>query len=191
VAWRGTWAQDGGVFTNQASHHIDLLQWMMGPVVSVKSFMGTMLHDIEVEDTGVAMLRFKNGAMGVIEATTCINPVDLEGSLNVYGSGGTVEISGFAADSLKTWNMNNEDEFDAETRTDFSRNPDEFAYNHGEFLRHCIDAVINDTKAPIDGNEGRKSLELINAIYTSAEKGKEIYLADGPHASKLGRTQGR
>ena len=89
-SWRGTWAQDGGVFTNQASHHIDLLEWMLGDVESVFAKSRTALSDIETEDTGVAVLKFKNGALGVIEATTATRPKDLEGSLSILGELGSV-----------------------------------------------------------------------------------------------------
>ena len=90
--WRGTWAQDGGVLTNQASHHVDLLQWMMGPVDSVVAKAGTYLSNIETEDTGVAILKFRNGGLGIVEATTCARPKDLEGSISILGEKGAVEI---------------------------------------------------------------------------------------------------
>ncbi len=104
-AWRGTWAMDGGVFANQASHHIDLLEWMLGEPESVYAYSRTALVDIETEDTGIAVIRFRNGALGIIEATTATRPKDLEGSLSILGEKGTVEIGGFAVNELKTWNF--------------------------------------------------------------------------------------
>jgi len=104
-AWRGTWAMDGGVFTNQASHHIDLLEWMMGEPESVFARSATALVDIETEDTGVAVIKFRNGALGIVEATTAARPSDLEGSISILGEKGTVEISGFAVNEMKTWNF--------------------------------------------------------------------------------------
>src|SRR5207245_2718707 len=95
-AWRGTWAMDGGVLTNQASHHVDLLEWMMGEVESVYALATTALVDIEAEDTAVVALRFRNGALGIIEATTAVRPKDLEGSISILGEKGSVEIAGFA-----------------------------------------------------------------------------------------------
>ncbi len=100
-AWRGTWAMDGGVFTNQASHHIDLLEWMLGEPVSVFAKSATQLVDIETEDTGVAVIKFSNGALGLVEATTAVRPKDLEGSLSILGEKGSVEIGGFAVNEMK------------------------------------------------------------------------------------------
>jgi len=120
-AWRGTWKDDGGVFANQASHHIDLLQWLMGPVESVQSYTATRLVDIEVEDLGLAILRFTSGALGVIEATTTARPKDLEGSLSILGERGAVVIGGFAVNRLETWN------FDVPSPDD--ENPQEWSQN--------------------------------------------------------------
>lgn len=103
-SWRGTWAHDGGVLTNQASHHIDMLIWMMGDVESVIAKTATRLLDIEAEDTGVAIIKFRDGAIGVVEATTATRPKDLEGSISILGEKGSVEIGGFFMNDLKTWN---------------------------------------------------------------------------------------
>ena len=102
-AWRGTWAYDGGVLTNQASHHIDMLEWFFGDVVSVHARAITALAKIETEDTAVATLKFRNGALGIIEATTAARPTDLEGSLSILGEKGTVEIAGFAVNQIRHW----------------------------------------------------------------------------------------
>ena len=104
-SWRGTWAYDGGVLTNQASHHVDLLEWMMGDVESVFAKSKNALADIEAEDTAVVILKFRNGALGVIEATTAIRPKDLEGSISILGETGSVEVGGFAVNEMKTWNF--------------------------------------------------------------------------------------
>ena len=104
-SWRGTWAYDGGVLTNQASHHVDLLEWMMGDVESVFAKSKHALADIEAEDTAVVILKFRNGALGVIEATTAIRPKDLEGSISILGETGSVEVGGFAVNEMKTWNF--------------------------------------------------------------------------------------
>ena len=103
--WRGSWEFDGGVLCNQASHHIDLLEWMMGDIESVFAKGLTALADIEAEDTAVAVLKFRSGALGIIEATTATRPKDLEGSISILGELGSVEIGGFAANELKTWNF--------------------------------------------------------------------------------------
>ena len=103
--WRGKWATDGGVLANQASHHVDLLEWMMGDVESVFAKSRTALVDIEAEDTAVVLLKFRNGALGVIEATTATRPKDLEGSISILGEKGSVEIGGFAVNEMKVWNF--------------------------------------------------------------------------------------
>ena len=186
-SWRGTWAMDGGVFTNQASHHIDLLEWMMGDVESVFAKSRTALSDIETEDTGVAVLKFKNGALGVIEATTATRPKDLEGSISILGEFGSVEIGGFAVNEIKTWNFQNTLESDKEVVEKYSTNPPNvYGFGHKEYYLHVIDSILHNKKALVDGLEGRKSLELIVAMYESIETGKEVFLRFQPKRCKLG-----
>ena len=185
--WRGTWANDGGVLTNQASHHIDMLIWLMGDVVSVMAKTATQLVDIEAEDTGVAILKFRNGALGVIEATTATRPKDLEGSISILGEKGTVEVGGFFMNDLKTWNFSESDGMDNDIWKKYSVVSDEFAWNHTEFFKDVINSLKNDTRGLIDGLAGRRSVELINAIYESTETGKEIHLYFTPVKCRLGR----
>ena len=185
-AWRGTWKDDGGVFANQASHHVDLLQWMMGPVESVQSYIVTRLVDIEVEDVGIAILKFTSGALGVVEATTTARPTDLEGSLSILGERGAVVIGGFAVNRVDTWN------FDVPTAHD--ENPDEWSqnppnvYGHGhlEFYKDIIGCIREKRRAMLDGLEGRKSLELIIAIYQAAATRQEVRLRYVPQGVPLG-----
>lgn len=184
--WRGTWALDGGVFTNQASHHIDMLVWMMGDVEKVMAISATRLTKIEVEDTGVAILKFNNGALGIVEATTATRPKDLEGSISILGEKGSVEISGFYMNELKTWNFLNDDEKANNILETYGKTPEIFAWNHYEFLRDVVDSILNNKKGLIDGLEARKSLELINAIYEAVETSQEIYLRFKPKKCKLG-----
>lgn len=187
-SWRGTWAFDGGVLTNQASHHIDMLIWMMGEVESVMAKTATRLVNIEAEDTGLAILKFKNGALGVIEATTATRPKNLEGTISVLGEKGSVEIGGFFMNELKTWNFSDPDEMDNDIWDKHAKVPDQLAWNHAEFFKDVINSLRDDKKGLIDGLEGRKSVELINAIYESAETGKEIFLHFAPRKSRLGIT---
>jgi predicted dehydrogenase len=184
--WRGTWALDGGVLTNQASHHIDMLIWMMGEVESVMAKTATRLVDIEAEDTGIAILKFRDGALGVIEATTATRPKDLEGSISILGEGGTVEIGGFFMNELKTWNFGEPDGMDDNIWGKFAKIPNVPAWNHTEFFKDVIMSLRNDRKGLIDGLEGRKSVELINAIYESAETEKEVFLRFTPKECRLG-----
>lgn len=186
--WRGTWEHDGGVFANQAIHHIDLLTWIMGEVESVVAKASTRLVDIEAEDTGVVLLKFKNGALGVIEATTATRPDDLEGSLSVLGEKGTVEIGGFAVNKMKVWNFVEKEEQDNEIlESAFQNPPDVYGFGHIEYLNNVVDTLIHKKNALVAGLEGRKSLELVTAIYESIETGKEVVVNFNPEKCRLGR----
>jgi predicted dehydrogenase len=185
-AWRGTWAYDGGVFTNQASHHIDMLTWFMGSVESVKAIATTRLVNIECEDTGAALLRFSNGAIGIIEATTATRPKDIEGSISILGEKGSVVIGGFFMNELQTWAFEDHQPIDNEIFEKFGKNPEAFGYNLAEYLKGVIFSLQNNHPGLVDGLEGWKSLELISAIYESIESGREIQLRFRPKKCKLG-----
>lgn len=186
--WRGSWEYDGGVFANQASHHIDMLMWMMGEVESVFAKIATRLVDVEVEDTGVALLKFKNGALGVIEATTATRPKDIEGSISILGEKGAVEVSGFAMNEMKVWNFQESFSEDKDVFIRHKQNPpDVYGFGHTQFLKDVVSSIKGNSRILIDGLEGRKTLELINAIYQSAETGKEVFLDSRPIKSSLGR----
>jgi len=185
--WRGTWALDGGVLSNQASHHIDLLEWMMGEVVSVFAHAATALVDIEAEDTAVVVLRFRSGALGVIEATTATRPRDLEGSISVLGENGTVEIGGFAVNKMAVWSFAKTQADDSAVMEKFSVNPPNvYGFGHQAYYDHVVDCIRNDKQQLVDGLEGRKSLELISAIYESVETGREVSLRFQPSRCRLG-----
>lgn len=186
--WRGTWADDGGVLTNQASHHIDLLEWVMGDVESVFAKSSTALVDIEAEDTAIVTLKFKNGALGIIEATTAARPIDLEGSISVLGEKGTVIVGGFAVNEMKVWNFSDPAPGDEDVLEKFSVNPPNvYGFGHQAYYDHVVDCIVNEKQALVDGLQGRKSLELINAIYESIETGREVFLRFQSRQSRLGR----
>ena len=186
--WRGTWAQDGGVLANQASHHIDVLEWMMGDVDSVYAVSRTALADIEVEDTAVAVLRFATGAIGVVEATTATRPKDLEGSLSLLGEKGTIVVGGFALNKLETWNFTESVDAEVESLADFSVNPpDVYGFGHRLYLQHVFECIQQNTQHLVDGFEGRRSLELILAMYESIELGREVAVRSRPKHGKLGK----
>ena len=186
-SWRGTWALDGGVFSNQASHHVDLLEWIMGEPESVFARATTALVDIEAEDTGVAIIKFRNGALGVIEATTATRPVDLEGSLSVLGERGSVEVAGFAVNEMRVWNFVDPNENDADVLTKYNQNPPNvYGFGHLAYLKHVTEAILEGRPTLVDGLEGRKSLELISAIYESIETGQEVFLRFRPQKCRLG-----
>ncbi len=186
-AWRGTWKDDGGVLTNQASHHVDLLQWMMGPVESVKAYATTRLARIEAEDTGVAILRFTSGALGIIEATTATRPKDLEGSLSILGEKGSVVIGGFAVNKLETWNFSEPLPDDEKAQESSVQIPNVYGLGHYDYYRDIIESFRSGRPSMLDGLEGRKSLELINAIYESAATGEEVRLHYVARGVRLGR----
>lgn len=188
ATWRGTWAMDGGVLTNQAIHHVDMLEWMMGDVESVFARSTTALAKIEAEDTAVVTLKFKSGALGIIEATTASRPRDLEGSISILGEGGSVEIGGFAVNAMKTWSFVNAESGDEHVMEKYSVNPPNvYGFGHQAFYDYVVDCISNDGPHLIDGLVGRKSLELINAIYESIETGREVFLRFRPKYCRLGR----
>jgi predicted dehydrogenase len=187
-AWRGTWAMDGGVLANQASHHIDMLEWMLGQPVSVFAMAKTALVDIEAEDTAIVLLRFANGAFGIIEATTAIRPKDLEGSISILGENGTVVIEGFAVNQMKTWNFVKSVADDKNVLEKYSVNPPNvYGFGHQAYYEHVVDCILNDKQQLVDGLEGRKSLELISGIYESIETGQEVFLRFEPKRCRLGQ----
>ena len=185
-SWRGTWAHDGGVFMNQAAHHIDMLTWFMGNVESVRGMASTRLVKIEWEDTGVAVIRFNSGALGVLEATTATRPRDLEGSISILGEKGSVVIGGFFMNELVTWNFEDKQPIDDIVFDKYKENPRDLAYNHGEYLRDVIASVQSKKAALVDGLEGRKSLELITALYESIETNTDVQLRFRPKKCRLG-----
>jgi predicted dehydrogenase len=186
-SWRGTWAMDGGVFTNQASHHIDLLQWLMGPVESAKAYIATRLAKIEAEDTGVGVLKFRNGALGVVEATTATRPVDLEGSISILGEKGSVVVGGFSVNRMITWQFAEAAPEDEAAREAITNPPNVYGFGHLPFYQDVLECLATGRESMLCGQEGRKSLEIINALYDSAINGHEVRLQFRPEGIPLGR----
>lgn len=172
--WRGTFKMDGGVLSNQASHHIDLLQWIMGPVKSVFAKGMTALVNIEAEDTSLVILKFKSGALGLIEATTATRPIDLEGSISILGSKGTIVIGGFAVNKVETWNIMNEPPF---STTHLNENPkDVYGFGHIKFYEEIVNEINSDKSKLVYGKEAFKTVEIISAIYKSIKTKKEVII---------------
>lgn len=187
-AWRGTWSMDGGVFTNQASHHIDLLEWMLGEPESVFAKSMTALVDIETEDTGVAVIKFRSGALGIVEATTATRPKDIEGSISILGQNGIVEIGGFAVNEMRVWSFVDARAEDSVVIDNYKQNPPNvYGFGHAAYLDNVVKCILDNRPALVDGLEGRKSLELIMAVYESIETGKEVFLRFKPKKCRLGR----
>ena len=186
-AWRGTWQMDGGVLANQASHHVDMLEWFMGDVESVHARAITALVDIEAEDTAVATVKFRNGALGIIEATTATRPKDMEGSVSILGETGAVEVAGFAMNEIRTWQFSKKMPIDDEVAEKFSVNPPNvYGFGHQAYYQNVVDSLEGGRAALVDGLQGRKSLELISALYESIETGTEVNLRFHPQRCKLG-----
>jgi UDP-N-acetyl-2-amino-2-deoxyglucuronate dehydrogenase len=176
-AWRGTSALDGGVMENQASHHIDLVQWLGGNVTSVYCIKVRRLAHIETEDTAIATLQFKSGAIGVIEATTAARPKDLEGSISVLGEGGTVEIGGFAANEIKTWQFVDPTSDDVETLDKYGNNPEGHPlYAHANYLQNVVDTLLGKDASPVNGEEGLKTVAILEAMRRSSETNMSVEL---------------
>ncbi len=174
--WRGTWEFDGGAFMNQASHYVDLIQWVVGPVESVMAKTATLARRIETEDTGVAILRFRSGALGVIEVTMLAYPKNMEGSITLLGETGSVKIGGTAVNKVEHWEFADSDPDDEVARTLDSNPPNVYGYGHEGYYRNVLAVLSGDAKPDTDGRAGRKSLELILGIYESAKTGCEVPL---------------
>ncbi|MDO8502907.1 MAG: Gfo/Idh/MocA family oxidoreductase [Gemmatimonadaceae bacterium] len=174
--WRGTWEFDGGAFMNQASHYVDLIQWVMGPVESVMAKTATLARRIETEDTGVAILRFRSGALGVIEVTMLTYPRNLEGSITVLGEKGTVKIGGTAVNRIEHWEFADSDPDDELVNSADSNPPNVYGYGHEGYYRNVLAVLRGDARPDTDGRAGRKSLELILGIYESAKTGGDVPL---------------
>jgi UDP-N-acetyl-2-amino-2-deoxyglucuronate dehydrogenase len=176
AAWRGTWEFDGGAFMNQASHYVDLLDWIVGPVESVMSYTGTLARNIEVEDTGVAALKWRNGAMGTISVTMLTYPKNMEGSITILGEKGSVRIGGVAVNEIKHWEFDAPHAMDAQIADASYATTSIYGFGHPLYYRNVIDALRGDAEAETDGREGLKSLELLIALYLSARDGKRVNL---------------
>jgi UDP-N-acetyl-2-amino-2-deoxyglucuronate dehydrogenase len=174
--WRGTWEFDGGAFMNQASHYVDLIQWMMGPVENVIAKTATLARRIETEDTGVAVMRFRSGALGVIEVTMLTYPRNMEGSFTLLGEKGSVKIGGTAVNKVEHWEFADSHPDDDLARTLDSNPPNVYGYGHEGYYRNVLAVLRGDAKPDTDGRAGRKSLELILGIYESARTGCEVPL---------------
>jgi UDP-N-acetyl-2-amino-2-deoxyglucuronate dehydrogenase len=175
-AWRGTWEFDGGAFMNQASHYVDLLDWIAGPVESVMAYTGTLARNIEVEDTGVAALKWRNGAMGTISVTMLTYPKNLEGSITVLGEKGSVRIGGVAVNEITHWEFDAADPMDSQIADASYLTPSVYGFGHPLYYANVIDTLRGEAEPETDGREGLKSLELLIALYLSARDGKRINL---------------
>ena len=173
--WRGTWEFDGGAFMNQASHYVDLLDWLIGPVEKVQAMMSTT-RDIEVEDTGVLNVRWRNGALGSMSVTMLTYPKNMEGSITILGEKGTVRVGGVAVNDIQQWEFADEKDYDQQIKDANYETTSVYGFGHPLYYKNVIDVLRGDMEPETDGREGLKSLEMLIAAYLSARDGKTVSL---------------
>ena len=178
--WRGTWALDGGTLMNQCIHGIDLLQWSLGGEPdTIMAMTGNFLRDIEAEDFGAILIRFKNGAIGTVVGTACVYPKNLEETLSISGETGTCVIGGVAVNRMETWNFASAAEQDAEVETLAGANPkDVYGSGHTALYRNFMNAVSTHTQPLVDGEEGIKGMKIVLAAYKSQKTGLPVKFDD-------------
>ena len=186
--WHGTWLMDGGVINQQAIHHVDALNYLLGPIDSVCSAMGNRLNQLEAEDTMVAIVRFSSGALGTIEATTAARPEDYEASLSVVGEKGMVLVGGIALNKIDIWNFVNPQIEDEEVQQKYSIDvPNGYGLSHGTLLQMVVNNLLQGlSTSPVPPIDGIATTELIHALYRSHETGGWVYLEDNPVSTYLG-----
>lgn len=175
-AWRGTWEFDGGALMNQASHYVDLLDWLIGPVESVQAYTGTLARNIQVEDTAVMNIRWRSGAMGSMNATMLTYPKNFEGSITIIGEKGTVRIGGVAVNEIQHWEFADEDEDDEKVKTASYETTSVYGFGHPLYYDNVIKALRGEAEPETDGREGLRSLELLIAAYLSSRDGRRVSL---------------
>lgn len=174
--WRGTWEYDGGAFMNQASHYIDLLTWIVGPVQTVYSQTATLERKIQAEDTGVISLKWRSGALGSVNVTMLTYPKNYEGSITILGEKGTVRIGGVAVNEVQHWEFADSDPDDELVRKASYETTSVYGFGHPLYYENVINVLRGEAVPETDGREGLKSLELLIAAYTSARDGRAVSL---------------
>ncbi len=176
ASWRGTWEIDGGAFMNQASHYVDLLDWLIGPVASVQAMTATMARDIQVEDSGVMNIRWRNGALGSMNVTMLTYPQNLEGSITILGEKGTVRVGGVAVNEIQHWEFADKQDYDSAIGDSNYATTSVYGFGHRTYYDNVISTLSGETEAETDGREGLKSLELLIATYLAARDGTTVSL---------------
>ncbi len=176
AAWRGTWEFDGGAFMNQASHYVDLLDWLVGPVATVQAFTATLGRNIEVEDSGVATFRWRSGALGAMNVSMLTYPRNLEGSITLIGETGTVRVGGVAVNRIEHWAFAEPHADDALVDQANYDTESVYGFGHAAYYENVLAALRGEAGADTDGREGLKSLELLVGIYLSARDGRPVGL---------------
>jgi len=176
AAWRGTWEFDGGALMNQASHYVDLLDWLVGPVESLQAYTATLARNIEVEDTAVLSLRWRSGALGSMNVTMLTYPKNLEGSITILGERGTARVGGVAVNEIHHWEFADQREEDACIKEASYATTSVYGAGHGLYYDNVIHVLRGEANPQTDGREGLRSLELLIATYQSARDGRRVAL---------------
>ncbi|PIE69214.1 MAG: oxidoreductase [Deltaproteobacteria bacterium] len=174
-AWRGTWELDGGALMNQASHYVDLLEWLIGPIADIQAMTSTH-RDIEVEDTGVMNVRWRNGALGSMAVTMCTYPKNYEGSITIIGEQGTARVGGVAVNEIQTWDFADTRDYDKDVREASYQTTSVYGFGHPGYYKNIVDVFRGVAEPETDGREGLKSLEVLIGAYLSARDGKTVSL---------------
>ncbi|MDF1684642.1 MAG: Gfo/Idh/MocA family oxidoreductase [Legionellaceae bacterium] len=174
--WRGSWEWDGGAFMNQASHYVDLIQWLLGPVDSVQAMMGTLGRKIEAEDSGVLNIRWRQGTMGSVNVTMLTYPKNYEGSITLLGEKGTVRIGGVAVNEVQHWEFEDERPEDADIKAENYATTSVYGFGHVPYYANVIDCLQGKPADITDGRSGLACLELLIAAYRSARDDKTVHL---------------
>jgi UDP-N-acetyl-2-amino-2-deoxyglucuronate dehydrogenase len=175
ASWRGTWEFDGGAFMNQASHYVDLLDWIIGPIDKVQAMMSTT-RDIEVEDTGVLNIKWRNGTLGSMSVTMLTYPKNLEGSITILGEKGTARVGGVAVNDIQHWEFEESKDYDNKVEEANYETTSVYGFGHPLYYNNVIEVLRGNAEPETDGREGLKSLEIIIAAYLSARDGKTVSL---------------
>jgi UDP-N-acetyl-2-amino-2-deoxyglucuronate dehydrogenase len=174
--WRGTWEFDGGALMNQASHYVDLIDWLIGPVESVQAYTATLARDIQVEDSAVVAVRWRSGALGSMCVTMLAYPKNYEGSITVLGEKGTVRIGGVAVNDIQHWEFAEPSDDDAQVKNASYMTSSVYGFGHPLYYDNVIRALRGEAEAETDGREGLRSLEVLIATYLSARDGRRVAL---------------
>ena len=174
--WRGTWEFDGGAFMNQASHYVDLLDWIVGPVESLQAYTATLARNIEVEDTGVVSIKWRSGALGSMNVTMLTYPKNLEGSITIIGEKGTARVDGIAVNHISHWQFKEPDLQDQGVKDSSYETDNVYGFGHLLYYKNVIEVLRGKESPYTDGREGLRSLELLIAIYLSARDGRRVSL---------------
>jgi UDP-N-acetyl-2-amino-2-deoxyglucuronate dehydrogenase len=174
--WRGTWEFDGGALMNQASHYVDLVDWLIGPVESVQAYIGTLARNIQVEDTATVGIRWRSGALGSVNVTMLAYPRNLEGSITILGETGTVRVGGVAVNEIERWEFARPEPEDEQVKSANYETTSVYGYGHPLYYENVVKVLRGDAAPETDGREGLRSLELLIASYLSARDGRRVAL---------------